>query len=377
LGLLGVGVSVYLTQHYYEVRNGSAGFQSLCNLSSRINCDAVAASKYAELLPGMPLSSFAAGWFLAVLIIALVARNAFWRRDSLRALLALTAVGSALSLVYLAIMATVLHTYCLFCLVTDAISFVALGLVLSLKPEGIKLHKPDLSKWKTFAGIAAAGLIVAVAGLRVLDSGEVSASQVRDEVKSVLESPVIAVNSGPEFPSIGPASAPVTIVEFSDFQCPFCRLGAFSLNAVQERYPTQVRVVFRNFPLDQACNRKVERLMHEHACEAAKTALCAFKQGKFEPVYRAFFQNQESFASGPAGTVLKLAEGAGVDPAQLQGCLGSPEVSSLVSRDIEEAINLGVGSTPTIFVNGHRIDSGVKPPVVMNRIVEAMLAQAH
>jgi protein-disulfide isomerase len=372
LALAGVGVSIYLTQHYYEVRNGSSGFRSLCNLNETMNCDAVAASSYADLLPGFPLSSFAAGWFLALFAIALVARNAFWRRESLRLAFALSSVGVLFSVAYLAIMAGVLHTYCLFCLVTDVLTVLVFGLVLSLKPEGFAEHKPEIAKWKTLAGLSLAALAVSVLGLRTLDDSMLSSAQAADLAKATLALPALSVNSGPEFPSFGTAGAPITIVEFSDFQCPFCRNGAFILNSVVQHYPKQVRVVFRNFPLDSGCNRKMDRPMHAYACEAAKTALCANQQGKFEPVYQAFFENQATFAPG---RVPQLAQEAGADAARLNACIGSSDIGVAISRDVEEAVNLDVKSTPTFFINGHKME-GAEPPAVWNKIIDTLLAQA-
>jgi protein-disulfide isomerase len=336
-----------------------------------MNCDAVAASPYASLFAGLPLSSFAAGWFLALFVVALTARNVFWRRESLRAALVLTGVGTLLSIAYFGIMAGVLHTYCLFCLVTDAINILALLIVLSLKPEGFSEHKPEAEKWKSFAGLTAASVLIAVLGLRTLDASTLTSDQATQMADATLNSPVLSVNAGPEFPSLGPANAPITIVEFSDFQCPFCRIGAFTVNSVVEHYPQQVRVVFRNYPLDSACNRKLERSMHPYACEAAKTAVCAHQQGKFEPVYQTLFENQATFAPG---RVSQLAKEAGVDPARLTGCIAASETSVAVSRDIEEGINLGVQSTPTFFINGRRIE-GVMPPEVWNRIIDQLLKQ--
>jgi protein-disulfide isomerase len=372
LALAGTGVSIYLTQHYYDVRNGSAGFQSFCNLGSSMNCDAVAASSYAELLPGMPLSSFAAGWFIALFIVTLIARNAFWRREAVRALLLLSGVGAVFSLVYFVIMASVLRTYCLFCLVTDAIALLAFGLVLSLKPEGLARNKPEAAKWKTFATVTGVSVIVSLLGLKILDRSQIKGADIRDSIQQVLSSPVLPVNTSAEFPSIGPADAPVTIVEFSDFQCPYCRLGAYSLNTVLKKYPTQVRVVFRSFPLDQACNRKIERMMHVHACDAAKAAHCAHKQGKFVPVYEKLFENQETLTASPPGIVSKLSLEAGIDGGQFNACMAAPETGAAVSRDIEEGINLGIQSTPTFFINGHRVEGG-KPPLIWAAIIDEIL----
>ncbi len=80
--------------------------------------------------------------------------------------------------------------------------------------------------------------------------------------------------------SLGPAGAPVTLVEFSDFQCPFCRKGAEAVRAVLARHPEDVRLVFKNFPIDTACHDALERQLHPFACKAALLARCS---GPVEP----------------------------------------------------------------------------------------------
>src|SRR5437016_3256397 len=120
--LVGVILSVVLTQHYYQVRTGSAGFKSFCNIAQTMNCDVIAASPYSELVAGIPLSSFATGWFLALFAIALFARNSFWRREGLRAALGLTLFSTLMSVGYFLVMAGILKTYCLYCLGVDLIS---------------------------------------------------------------------------------------------------------------------------------------------------------------------------------------------------------------------------------------------------------------
>jgi protein-disulfide isomerase len=373
LSLGGLGVSVYLTQHYYEVRGGAAGFKSICNISQAMNCDAVAASTYADFAAGMPLSSFAAGWFLALFVIALIARNPFWRREAMRVALVITGLSVAFSLYYLWVMMGVLHTLCLFCLVTDAINLAALGIVLSLKPEGFAAHPLDRAKWKPMLGLTAVSLLVAVLGLRALDSSaSMPAATVQEMAASTLSSPVLPINAGANFPSIGAANAPVTIVEFSDFQCPFCRIGAFVMNSVVAQHPGQVRVVFRNFPLDNTCNRIMERPLHLYSCDAAKHVICANQQGKFEAVYENLFENQASF--GP-GRIDALTQETGADMQKMAACLSTPETASAVSRDIEEGITLGINGTPTFFINGHKVEGYVPPPKVWNRMIDELLKQ--
>jgi protein-disulfide isomerase len=369
LALAGAGLSISLTEHFYQLRSGTAAFKSFCNVGSTANCDVVAASPYAELFAGLPLSSFAAGWFLALFVVALIARNAFWRRDSLRVALLVTGLGSLFSLGYLWVMLGMIKTLCLMCLGVDAINFIALGIVLSLKPEGTSQHKPDTSKWKTLLGVTAASLLVSVVVLRGLDSMAAPAATIDEMVASVMSTAPVSVNGGPEFPSLGPANAPITVVEFSDFQCPHCRIGAFTLHSVMQRYPTQVRVVLRNYPLDSGCNRKMDRAMHPYACEAARTTICANKQGKFPEVYETLFEHQTSFAPGK---IAELAKDAGADTEKLAACVPSYETTTAVARDVEEGIQLNVQSTPTFFVNGHRME-GAYPPPVWHKIIDSLL----
>src|SRR5579885_608739 len=101
VSLVGIAISVYQSAMFYQMRGGTAGFKSACNLGAQANCDVIMASKYAELFWGIPLSSAAAGWFLGLFIIGFVAKNPFWRRDSLRTALAMSGFAGLMGLVYL------------------------------------------------------------------------------------------------------------------------------------------------------------------------------------------------------------------------------------------------------------------------------------
>jgi protein-disulfide isomerase len=370
LALLGLAFGIQLTQHYYEIRSGLAGFHSFCNISSQMNCDVVAASPAADFIAGFPLASFTVGWFLALFVITLLGRDRFWLRDTTRAIFAMGVVGVAFSVIYFAIMAFTIHTYCLFCLGIDVVNVLVLGFALSLKPEGFAIQKPEAKKWKTMGVIVAASVVVAVIALKVsFDNVSISSADINEKVDAVLSMPVMPINVTDNDPSFGPKNAPVTIVEFSDFQCPYCRLGAMILKSVQDRYRTQVRIVFRPFPLDQSCNRSVTHEMHQSACEAARVALCARDQGKFQTVYEDLFENQTDIVPGAPA---KMAEKDGVDSGKLATCVGNPEIASELSKSIEEGILLEVHSTPTFFVNGHRIE-GTFPGPFWDRLIEKLM----
>jgi protein-disulfide isomerase len=335
-----------------------------------MNCDLVAASPFSELFLGLPVSSFAAGWFLALFLVSLVAHNPFWRRECLRGLLALTLFGSLISLPYLWIMTSQLKTFCLLCLGIDAVNWISLGLAVSLKPEGFSKHKPEWAKWKVILPLVGFSVFASVFGLKAFDQLSIRQTDIESLTQQVLSTPPVSIQNGEDLLSIGPKNAPITIVEFSDFQCPFCRIGAFTVNSVVSRYPGKIRVIFRNFPLDQSCNPLLQHTPHPVACEAARTAVCAYRQGKLESVYQELFENQALLSrTHPTELVKKI----GLNDPAFQSCMSSPESLLSITKDIEEGKLLGVNSTPTFFINGHRME-GPYPVPVWHRVIDRLLS---
>jgi protein-disulfide isomerase len=149
-------------------------------------------------------------------------------------------------------------------------------------------------------------------------------------------------------PSLGPANAPVTLVEFSDFQCPVCRSLHDALRGLLPNYP-QVRVVFKDFPLEQ---------LHPWARTAAIAGRCAYQQdpAAFWKMYDLIYDNQEVISPETAwGKMMDFAGQLGLNSDTFKACMASPEAGAAVNASHENGIQLEVGSTPTIFVNGRRI----------------------
>lgn len=369
LALTGMGFSIYLSSHYYDLRSGVAGFKSSCDLSGVMNCDVVAASRYAEIFPGVPLSSLTTGWYLALALIGGVAFGAEWRRPAFRGILVLTGIATLASVFYFAIMALVLHAYCLYCLFIDGINLASLLLALSLRPRGAGRDPLSEGRWKTLALITAGCAFTSVLALKGLDPLNGQGGQIDELANQVLDSPPVEVGAGAGYPSMGPPDAPITLVEFSDFQCPFCRMEALSLNTVTDRYPGKIRIVFRNFPLDPSCNRFVPHGMHQFACDAARVGICANRQGKFQPYYEEVYENQKDLGPDKAS---EMAQSIGVNPAGLTACVNDPATTRAIDADIEEGSRLGVQSTPTLFVNGHRVEGALPPPAWV-KIIDSLL----
>jgi protein-disulfide isomerase/uncharacterized membrane protein len=155
-------------------------------------------------------------------------------------------------------------------------------------------------------------------------------------------------------PSKGPAEAPIQVVEFSDFLCPFCRNLAGAFGGFMPQSQGRVAIFFKNYPLDQACNPAMTRTVHDGACELALGGICAQEQGKFWPYHDRIFSEPPMNPSNE--DVVRIATEAGLDGNALRQCLSSPGARSKLDRDIAEGRRLEVKATPTVFVNGKRLE---------------------
>jgi len=150
--------------------------------------------------------------------------------------------------------------------------------------------------------------------------------------------------SGPER---GPESAPITIVEFSDFQCPYCGRFTPVLKQVLAAYPTQVRLVYRYMPISS---------IHPDAQKAAEAAVCANDQAKFWEMHDTLFSEQSSL---DVASLKEKARRLGLDGNKFDECLDSGQASARVKSDLNEAEHLGLEATPASFVNGRFVDGAV------------------
>ena len=159
------------------------------------------------------------------------------------------------------------------------------------------------------------------------------------------------------YPSQGPETAAVTIVEFSDFQCPFCG-GLFpTLKAIEKTYPDKVRLVYRQFPLTS---------IHPFAQKAAEASLCANDQKRFWEFHDSMFGDQMHLT---VDDLKKRAVDLKLNTAEFNTCLDSGAKVSAVKKDIDEGSKAGAASTPTMFING-RFISGNQPYADIREIIE-------
>jgi protein-disulfide isomerase len=157
-------------------------------------------------------------------------------------------------------------------------------------------------------------------------------------------------------PSKGPENAPITIVEFSDFQCPFCSRVNPTLEQVRSKYGDKVRIVFRQYPLP----------FHQQAQKAAEASLCAADQGKFWEMHDAMFANQQ--ALGVDQLKAKATE-LGMNGEQFNQCLDSNKHAAAVQADMKDGSAAGVSGTPAMFING-RFISGAVPLEQITTVID-------
>ena len=163
-------------------------------------------------------------------------------------------------------------------------------------------------------------------------------------------------------PALGPADAAVTVVEFSDFNCPFCQRVNPTLKALRTRYPDEVRIVFRHFPLG----------MHPRAGPIAEAAACADEQQRFWPFHDLVFADGTEMSDE---AIRAKAESAELDLAAFDACLAAGRGKAVVQRDLAEGRKHGVTGTPAFFVNGLRL-SGAQPLEAFVSLIEQELADA-
>ena len=169
------------------------------------------------------------------------------------------------------------------------------------------------------------------------------------------------VNDGA--PTLGSKDASVTLVEFSDFQCPYCRATAPTLKQVAQKFGDKVQIVYRQSPITS---------LHPFAFKAAEASLCAQDQGKFWELHDAMFQDQSKLA---VSDLKVTARRLGLDGKKFDTCLDAGRYVEQVQNDVKEAQRIGANGTPAMFINGTYVEGGSVPYSVLERLIEKELAR--
>lgn len=165
-------------------------------------------------------------------------------------------------------------------------------------------------------------------------------------------------------PQLGSDAAAVTVVEFADFGCPYSRAESFVVRALAQQFPDDVRIIYRDFPLED---------LHPGAEVAAQVGTCAAAQGKFWEYHDAIFDAQGDIT---AENIAVIAEEIGLNKAALASCLHDAGTKAEMEQDLGDGYNAGVQGTPTFFVNGEKIEGAI-PFDLFVKIIAAFADQAR
>jgi protein-disulfide isomerase len=359
--LSGAVLSVYYLWHMW-VPSGD----SLCGISEAINCQASSQSMFARVGP-LPVALLGAAFYLGGLVLVRRARPNDVEVGHLRLLHTLFGVSVLYSLFLAVISAVVLKTLCPVC----TLMYVAngVGLFATWKMVG---EPPWTSAARVFTSplqaLKQGGVWFALFFAALCFLGIAAERRIAGPTDLVIEpreptaAPIpYAELTATHVPGIGPVSAPLVVVEFSDFQCPYCARLTASLHTMREVFGDQMRLEFRNLPLE----------MHEMARPAALAALCAHQEGKFWELHDLLFENQAELTTD---VILALGTQVGLNEATLQTCMNSEETRLMLEADRHAAEAFGVQGTPTFFINGVRYAGGY-PPAPMERLFRSILEQ--
>ena len=245
----------------------------------------------------------------------------------------------------------------------------------SKEPEAMTISK--LTLWKTISGILGVLLIVSLFTGSFDTGSKTSGTSVQEAEQAqpaqAAQPRQAAPSAAPttDFASLadddavkGDADAPVTIVEWSDFECPYCvRFYEQTLGQIDEKYikTGKVKLIYRDFPLGN----------HRQAQKAAEAAECADEQGKYYEMHDALF---EKGVAGGVSSFKQYAADIGLDTAEFNDCLDTGKMASEVAKDMIDGQSAGISGTPGFVINGQLV-SGAQPFSVFEQIIEAELAK--
>lgn len=233
----------------------------------------------------------------------------------------------------------------------------------------VENHEKSENTYLIPAAIIVAGLIVAGAVIYAFapNKGVESGNTADGGLSDTNVGGSVSQNLADDDPILGNASAPVTLVEFGDFQCPFCK--KFHEEARKEILDTyvetgKVKIVYRDFPLEN---------IHPAARPAAEAAECADEQGKFWPYHDALYTRQDELAKGTMDYVA-LAKELGMNRAAFEKCVKDRKYKDEVTKDYEDGVKAGVDGTPALFINGKKVTpAGAQPFSVFQAQIESAL----
>lgn len=370
LSILGIIISIELTHLHLKIIV-EPEYQSFCNISDKINCDVVNSSKYSEIL-FIPISHLGTLTYIFIFILALFSLKGHPLSNLLNTFNLLIFIFCNLySLFLFYISLFVIKSLCILCC---GLYLINLGLLITaifnIKSYFTLNISCPLKRDTVFAITVITFSVITITSIIII-RGKVIEKE-REKSSSLRTQEVVYkdIDISGSF-SMGSESAPLTIVEISDFECPFCRKAYLTVKEAIKRYKDKVRLVFKNFPLGTECNPKIRHNMHPNACLAAYAAVCAGEQNRFWDYIDRLMSDELN-----RDAYIRYASELKLDLEKFINCLDSNTTKQTVARDIETCVKCQIVSVPTVFINGRMI-IGAKPLQEYIYIIEEELKKVE
>jgi protein-disulfide isomerase/uncharacterized membrane protein len=390
LSLAGVLVSGWLLSIHIRFSTGQAMLTESCyvpGFGSSEGCANVAVSNFSAPL-GIPVAAVAMGYYFALLVLVFWAmRNFQAASETLYTGFFLSTLAVVVTVVMFCLSHFVIKSFCIGCSILWLINllvwpcFVAhlklrWGNAVAANLELVRHKNLNLRKDRILTSFAV-GLVclvvfsvvgVAAKSLQRSENHREGEPSIISEYQSAPQMflPKDAFGGPTAKGAVGPDQHPVMdIVEFADFECPACRMEAQFLKPFVMKHKDEVRLTFRNFPLDGSCNPFTPNGPHHSACLPARVGICAAGQGKFWPMHDEIYDHQDELS---ASTLDDLEAKVGLDRPALEACLKDQATENHLQKDMQWGDLIQLESTPTLIINGRRM-AGARPPSDMEALL--------
>lgn len=374
--LIAVGVHIYLTLHFYEVKFGTGTGESFCNINEVMNCAAVTASSFSAFL-GVPMALWGVMTNLVLFYFLAVTRQNLVQdpEKTSRYALLLSGVTVLASIIMGLISVSFLSHFCILCISTYILSFIGFGATwMGASDVSLKSLINDVKdifvseRW-------VAGFLLAIPAFSFLANIMYLESQGLADIEKMAKERVAYWQVSPQQNfdltaglslQAGTEEPVMTIVEFADFRCSHCKNAAAPLHTFTKNHP-DVRLIFKPFPLDGTCNEAIKGGGDGISCGLAVATMCAEKMGqKGWTSHDYIFENQmEIIQTHNLDKNLEgIAMATGLNLEQLKTCVKDPAMQEAVRKMAKEGETAQIQGTPAIFVNGKLLNGGQIIPVL-------------
>lgn len=350
LCVVGLLVSAELTRIHVFVHTDPS-FHSICAVNEGVNCETVAGSPYSVAL-GLPVSVWGLLGYLVMGLLSLwgASRGRLHGTWPWGILLILSVLSVTVSAILAYISATQIDSLCLFCMASYGINLLLLSLcIFALKRTAATFTSLAVADASALANRRFLTANLALSGVALVGALQVS---VPHYWSTSAWSNLPKLDTGTDETGhhwLGGCKPTLTIVEFSDYECPHCRAAHKQIREIAAKYRDEIRLVHRHLPLDQKCHPGLTRPFHEHACFFAEAAECAALQGRFWEMNDALFSTQETAKATDVDPV-DLAVRIGLNRSEFKRCLESHQTLPKVSADLRAGLDRRLEGTPSFLI---------------------------